>query len=716
MKHLRILSLSITAIVFALGVTAIQVWAASRSTVVRPKLVAVSSCRVLASRIRTANATASNVAYDNAGPVRALNLGAPMPTMAPSAASGAKESTGVATPFEVAPSDGTYSHTNVQVQGVDEADIIKLDGTYAYHLTKNRIAISLVNPAIDSRMVSMTDLPSDQNAQDFYVDGNRLVLISTKYENRVYPMPLRTRLMQPQGVSYMPWYGRSVTVADVYDIQDRAKPKKIRTVEFDGSVATTRRINDQVYLVMNAWTPWDGQSYWYGSADLVPAYKDSKAGSAFKPMATCGQIIEFPQPSNEYLAVASLSMSGTGDIKRTVVLGSAQTIYASTENLYVARTDWSQPSVRDSLHPETLGEHTVIEKFALKDGTATYQGRGTVPGTLLNQFSMDEFNGDLRVATTRGQVWDQQNPSTNNLYILGADMKLRGKVEGMAPGEKIYSVRFMGKRGYLVTFKKTDPLFVLDLANADAPAILGKLNIPGYSDYLHPMDDTHLIGIGKNAVDAEQSWSSFGADFAWYQGIKVAVFDVTDVAHPREMWETDIGDRGTDSPALHDHKAFLYDAQKQLLTFPVLVAELTPEQKSGPEMSASQYGDYTFQGAYVYHLTLDKGFELLGRVTHHENDDAFLKSGYYWSHSDNDISRVAFVNDTLLTFSPNQIHLNALPTLETRGNIVYPAVPEPTPIPYEDGGPIRILPTPVPMSSGGSSGSAVTPSVAPMVK
>jgi hypothetical protein len=350
----------------------------------------------------------------------------------------------------------------------------------------------------------------------------------------------------------------------------------------------------------------------------------------------------------------------------------------------VAHSDWSQPPVRDSLQPETLGEHTVIEKFALKNGVATYAGRGTVPGTLLNQFSMDEFNGDLRVATTQGDVWNHENPSTNNVYILGKDLKARGKIEGLAPGEKIYSVRFMGKRGYMVTFKKVDPLFAFDLSNPDAPAVLGKLKIPGFSDYLHPMDDTHLIGVGKNAADAEEG------TFAWYQGMKLAVFDVTDVTNPKEMWKTDIGDRGTTSPALANHKAFLYDADKQLLALPITLTELSPAQKEGPEMSASQYGEFTFQGAYVYRLTLDKGFELLGRITHHEDNQDFMKSGYYWGYNDRDIERVQYVGDTLLTFSPAGVGLNALYSLEKRGLVTYPQVQPPPIQPLPEPGPIPV--------------------------
>jgi len=644
-----------------------------------PGIQRFASCTALKDQISKAPGNNRGVMYED------LAVTA-MPMMAGSAQKAAAPTANTGVVSGQAPS-GDYSQTNVQVQGVDEADIVKVgdlvkDGyRYVYHLTKNRLAVSIVEPADKAAMVRLVNFDSGFNAQDLYVQGDRVMVVGTKWDNQVYPMPLMRGVTN--GIM-RPWRGQSVTVAKIFDAGDpkNKELKELRTVEFDGSISSSRMINGMVYLVMNASSPWDELQVLPGEKDLVPAYHDSKAGTDFKPMVGCADVSYFDvQPTRDYLAVASLPMSGTGDIKRAVVLGSSETVYASLDNLYVARQDWYQPPVRDSLLGQTGStEKTAIYKFALKDGQIAYQAKGTVPGTLLNQFSLDENDGNLRVATTKGQVWDQQNPSTNNVYVLGSDLKQRGKIEGIAPGEKIYSIRFMGARGYMVTFKKVDPFFVLDLKNPDAPKILGKLKIPGFSDYLHPMDENHIIGVGKNADDAaEQS-------FAWYQGMKIAVFDVTDVANPKEMWKTEIGDRGTDSPALQDHKAFLYSPEKQILALPIRLAELSSEIKNDPERQGNEYGDFTFQGVYVYKLTLDKGFQLIGRITHHEDDQAALKSGYYWGQYDTDIQRVLYVGDTLLTVSNDKIGLNHLFDLKSQGSIDYPQVeqpqPEPGPIMY----------------------------------
>lgn len=620
-----------------------------------------ASCAALRDSI--AQATPSGADYLTKG---AVPLAAPT-TAAPTTGAVAQKSA------EAAPADG-YSRTNVQVQGVDEADIIKLDGQRAYHLTKNRLAVSLINPPAQAKLLSVTDFGQEFTAQDLYLEDGRVMVLGRRYESRVYAEPL-TGVSAKAAPSYMPWRGRQVTVAQVFDVADPASPKKLRTVEFDGSLSSSRLIQGRVYLVMNSWSPWEQAGD--DETALVPAYRDSVQGETFKPLARCIDISYFDaHPERQYLAVASLAMSGSGEVKRQVILGSSDTVYASTDNLYVARQDWSSAPVRDTDDPSSLErEQTVINKFALKDGAITFLARGKVPGRLLYQFSLDEYAGDLRVATTKGHVWDTQNLSTNNLYVLSADLKVRGRLEGIAPGERIYSARFTGKRGYLVTFKKVDPFFVLDLSNPDAPKILGKLKIPGYSDYLHPMDDGHVIGIGKNTVEASE-----GA-FAWYQGMKLAVFDVTDVANPRELWKTEIGDRGTDSPALSDHKAFLYSPAKQLLVLPIRLAELPPEVKADPSREGNEYGDFKFQGAYVWRLTLQKGFELLGRVTHQPNDDQFLKSGYHYGYSDDDVERAHYVGDTLLTFSNNQIQLHHLYDLAAYGKIEYPKASEIEPYP-----------------------------------
>jgi len=284
-----------------------------------------------------------------------------------------------------------------------------------------------------------------------------------------------------------------------------------------------------------------------------------------------------------------------------------------------------------------------------------------VPGTTLNQFSMDEASGFFRIATTLGEVSREGSSATNNVYILTPDMKVAGKLEGLAPGEKIYSVRFLGNRGYLVTFKKVDPLFVIDLADPAAPRVLGELKIPGFSDYLHPYDETHVIGVGKNTVEAGPEEAG---NFAWYQGMKLAIFDVSDVANPKEMHKVEIGDRGTDSYALEDHKAFLFDREKNLLVLPVLLAELTAQQKASPDRKAYDYGSYTYQGAYVYDVSLEGGFTLKGRITHVENPGELNKdSGYGYYGADDSVKRSLYIGSNLYTVSGTTIKANRLSDL-----------------------------------------------------
>jgi inhibitor of cysteine peptidase len=351
---------------------------------------------------------------------------------------------------------------------------------------------------------------------------------------------------------------------------------------------------------------------------------------------------------------------GSDNVDKRVIAGYSDNVYASLANLYVASTEY-QYTGGPGYVPDAQGERTTVYKFAFNGPGTKYLASAQVPGTILNQFSMDEAGGYFRIATTRGQVWRENSNSTNNIYVLSPQMKMAGKLEGLARGEKIYSVRFMGNRGYLVTFKKVDPLFVLDLADPAAPKVLGELKIPGYSDYLHPYDETHVIGVGKNTVEASPEE---GGTFAWYQGLKIAIFDVTDVANPREMHKVEIGDRGTDSYALNDHKAFLFDRAKNLLVLPVLLAELTPEQKASPERQDFDYGRFTFQGAYVYDVTLDGGFKLKGRVTH-MNDSAGMNDeyGYGYYGATDSVRRSLWIGDNLYTVSEAAIKINRLADL-----------------------------------------------------
>jgi len=375
-----------------------------------------------------------------------------------------------------------------------------------------------------------------------------------------------------------------------------------------------------------------------------------------------------------FITLISFSME-TEDMKKEVVVGSGSNVYASKENLYIAQTKYPYYYYMENNNTE---EKTVIHKFKLDKGNIEYLANGEVKGYILNQFSMDEFDNHFRIATTRGELFggwvmplssgaeDTEPKSENNIYVLDENLDLVGSLEGLAPGEKIYSVRFMNEKAYVVTFKKIDPLFVIDLSNPENPNVLGKLKIPGYSDYLHPIDDTHLIGIGKEAVDAETDLvEQRNLDFAWYQGVKIAIFDVSDVENPIELYKVVIGDRGTDSPVLYNHKAFLYDKEKELLVIPILLAEY--DQK--PQYSWEQ-GDYKYQGAYVYGVNLDDGFELRGRITHFDEVQDPLKIDYgFWGEES--IKRSLYLGGYLYTVSDKMIKVNELSNLDLVNKIIF---------------------------------------------
>ncbi len=204
---------------------------------------------------------------------------------------------------------------------------------------------------------------------------------------------------------------------------------------------------------------------------------------------------------------------------------------------------------------------------------------------------------------------------------------------------------------------------MIDLSNPDDPKVLGYLKVTGYSSYLHPYDETHIIGIGKETV-AERE------DFAWYQGLKISLFDVSDVSNPVEIGKYEIGDRGTDSPVLWDHKAFLFDKSRNLMVIPVLVAEVD-ESKYPEGVSADAYGEPVWQGAYVLHVSLDAGISLQGRITHIENI-ADPEQEYYYYYSPFSVERSLYIGDVLYTISQAKIKMNSLENLDYINEVELP--------------------------------------------
>ncbi len=529
---------------------------------------------------------------------------------------------------------GDFSTTNVQVEGVDEADIVKTDGEYIYYIQNNNITITDVSD--NTKMLSSSKIEFDDeefNAEEMYLNDNKLVVIGTNITYNVVEDSTETKY--PSNTSY--------TIASTYNVENKTEPELERTVEVEGYYLSSRMIGDDVYLVANK------NIYTYllrnSTCDELeedyfkPRYVDTALGEETKYINyDCIYYIpEFEDSS--YLNIAAFNITNEEPANIESYLGAGNEIYASNTNLYVTKGKYN--------YEENGGNYDVdteIYKFNLKDATCTFEKSGTVPGTVLNQFSMDEKDGYFRIATTDSTSWNSED-NTNNLYVLNENMEIVGKVEGLAPGERIYSVRFMGDRAYMVTFVQTDPLFVIDLSNPTNPTVLGELKIPGYSKYLHPYDDTHLIGIGEDTKVVNYGYG----DQVVTNGMKMALFDVTDPNNPIEMYNVKIGKKGTYSEILNNHKALLFSKEKNLIAFPISITE----------------DDYnvTFQGAIVYGISLDKGFELKGKITNSQSNI----DKYY---SRNTVQRIIYIGDTLYTLSRSLIKATDMNTMETKGSII----------------------------------------------
>ena len=250
-----------------------------------------------------------------------------------------------------------------------------------------------------------------------------------------------------------------------------------------------------------------------------------------------------------------------------------------------------------------------------------------------------------------------------------------GKLEDIALGESIYAVRFIGTRAYMVTFQSIDPLFVIDLSSPRSPKVLGELSIPGYSNYLQPYDATHLIGFGNEvdaSIDKDKVHTPGAVYYTAVQGLKLALFDVSDVTHPVEMAKTVIGDRGSTSPLLTDHHALLFEKDTGLLAFPVLVYQNTPGQ------AADQQGRPVFQGAYVYNVSLQGGFKFRGQISQYDSD-AYVKAGNYWFDQGKDVQRIVRISDALFTVSDGEVMSSDLSTLAKENTVAFPASHSPSP-------------------------------------
>ncbi|OXM84154.1 beta-propeller domain-containing protein [Paenibacillus rigui] len=616
-----------------------------------------------------------------------------------------------AAPSNPAPS---YSTTNVQVEGVDESDMIKTDGTYIYQVNRNRVIITEAYPADRMKVVqALTFEDVNFRAAELYIDDKQMVVIGSTH----YPVD---RSIQPAGsqdssapavqpvdgaatmkkIAVLPVRPQQVTTkAIIYELGNRSSTlKKVREVELEGSYVSSRKVGSSLYLIANKHFGYYPILRVKGGnlSELkenssapnypAPAYKDSAAGDEFIHIGY-EDIRYFPESVQpNYLMIGGVNLEQP-DQKMSVqsYLGSGSQVYASPNNIYVVTNEYTSVPVQPQDIAESkrriafpMQEHSVIYKFGMGEGKIRYAGRGKVPGHSINQFAMDESNGYFRIATTQGQM-DSSNQyvTTNQMYVLDESLKTIGNIEDIAPGEQIYSVRYAGDRAYMVTFRTVDPLFVIDLKQPQEPKILGKLKIPGYSNYLHPYDENHLIGFGKDTLEVSNdlpSVTGMQPSSVFYQGMKMALFDVTDVEHPKVLYTENIGDRGTDSELLHNHKALLYSKEQGILAFPVTVREVdhtSSPASSVKENAALRYGSFTFQGAYVYKLDLTGGFKLQGKITHLTQED-YDKSGQYGSAFERNIRRILSIGTTLYTSSEQMLKATELASFKDVGSVTLP--------------------------------------------
>lgn len=620
-----------------------------------------------------------------------------------------------------------YSPTNIQVAGVDEADIIKTDGQYIYAVTGKKAVIITAVPATEAKILSEINL--DNPAQNIFINANRLVIFGYDYD-----------LGQRKNFDFILPH-TSFTYFKIYDTSDKTNPRLLKEYNFEGNYVDSRLIGDYVYFLTNKYP----NIY---TADIMPQVivNDQLLCAAAEPDGRlCPNVYYFDIPHSHYelttLAAININEVDREITQNTYLLGGTHTIYVSTNALYLTNSKYLdeyqlvmditreiiEPQLPSDLQAriakikqtdndvltdyEKLGkindiiqyylatlplaernnlqknleseiksrlqaladerEKTIIHKISISGDKMENVAKGEVPGTVLNQFSLDEDQDYLRIATTRNQTWsswtEERQESYNNIYVLDADLQTVGKIERLAVGERIYAVRFMQNRAYLVTFQQIDPLFVIDLSEPTAPKVLGELKIPGYSNYLHPYDNDTLIGLGQDVIVNE-----FGG--VRNVGVKLSLFDVSDVSNPQEIDNYIFTEPNTSSLAQNDHKAFLFSRDKELLVIPV-----------------SSWGRPRFNGATVFKVNKE-GFEFRGTIDHARDNSA--ADNYYLPYN-TEVKRSLYIGAELYTLSERYIKINNLADLASTNSIEISTDDGSGPIPYPEP-----IPLPRPLDAG----------------
>ncbi len=496
-----------------------------------------------------------------------------------------------------------YGKTNEQVKGVSEADVIKNDGKYIYAVApdnadwesyydvlyanrgivkttdengtpiqeepkddalpvlKYDCSISVIEPKADGKLQQVGKISIAQEnvkniyhmiVREMYVKGNRLVALVECYARD----DIESDHFKYMYSSYC-LDSQSITMSVCFDITDKASAKEMWRVYQDGTYISSRLVDNQLVMLSSYYVAITEDE----EAVLNSCVPEVTARDGVMSRVPCDCIVignEINSPS--YLVASSVNIEDDKTLETKAVLGAGNNVYCTTETLYAASTVYEDQKAGERIFGTTT-EKTNIYKFDIKDGKINYICCGSVNGYALNQFSIDEYNGYLRIATTTGSWGDDL---TNQLYVLDKDLKVVGEVTGIAKGETIKSVRFSGNTGYVVTFVQTDPLFVIDLTDPQNPVVKGELKIPGFSTYLHPVSDTLLLGVGVDGTNDGQG-----------NGMKVSLFDVSDPTNPIEADKIEFNGLNSadrwiyfSSEAFSSHKALCWDDAEKVMYIP----------------------------------------------------------------------------------------------------------------------------------------------------
>lgn len=545
-----------------------------------------------------------------------------------------------------------YSTTNIQVENVDEADIVKTDGDYMYSISEDNVIITDVKDPKQPKVVATIKSEDDDIPEDIILYKDKLVVISTKGN-------------QTQRYYYN---NRMNTVVKIYNITSREKPVLTKSYEMYEPYYTSRCIDNVLYVISSGNLRKEDDKIVVGynednmekemSIDKIKYLKDVKT--------TKQTLISTVDLNNE-----------TADIKLDSYLMNISNAYVSENAIYLLNQRYSN----DTKMPISLlfglkgvfgledyyemyaesGYYTEIYKFDIKENVE-YKAKTKVKGKTINQYSLDEKDNHLRIA-----LYDNDG---SRVAIFDEDLKQIGISDNVAKGEKMYSSRFIGDKVYFVTYKTIDPLFVMDLSNEAKPKVLGKLKIPGYSTYLHPYDENHIIGIGMETKEIinRNSNGKVISTTAKVVGMKMALFDVSNVNSPVQISSVVIGDSRTTSAILTNPKALLFSKEKSLIAIPVNNYSQDFEVTSSNNYETminnyTKYGKpYNAEGYFVYNINVQDGFKLKGVITHEKTN-----ATYYYSNSK--LLRGLYIDNNLYTVSETMIKVNELDSLKAVGEL-----------------------------------------------